>query len=202
MTATTYKPMDAYEKQIIEQQYRKVWGNDEKMVKHYVSTTSNFFTSDEGIIIPFGKPHIVTRFWIPEHGYDYNEAFNTAIACENDVQYFIYKNMSNLETYSNAWNGGLCDCYNHPYIKHGKYIDQSADCALGKIEWADRNGNGCYKWSYDLPSKGYRKLTDKEIDRLHDAENRRNALFEKRLCSYLKRYGLSKVSCGTYWADR
>ena len=195
MTATTYKPMDAYEKQIIEQQYRKVWGNDEKMVKHYVSTTSNFFTSDDGIIITFDKPHIVTRFWIPEHGYDYDEKQGMAHDAARSIEYFVSKNMQQLENYDLIWSND--EYRSRAYIKRGRYINQPGDCAIGFILLADH----CES-ERGLESQGYRKLTDKEIDRLHEAENRRNALFEKRLRSYLKRYGLSKVSCGTYWADR
>lgn len=208
MGKTAYKPMDAYEKQILEQQFGKVWASDEKMVRHCVKSTSNFFTSDEGIIVTFDRPNIKTSFWFGEHGYDYDEKNAMAYAASKSVEFFIGENMDNLRTYSAAWGepkSGYESQYRYPYVKRGAYCNQPSDCALGQIVFGNCCGKSNY-WRYDneggLEACGFRKLTDREIERLREAEERRDALFEKRLRTYLKRYGLSKVSCDTFWADR
>lgn len=196
MATTTYKPMNADEKSVIANEYRKRYPRDEKMVKHCVSSTSNYFTSDEGIIVEFDKPSIRTEFWFGESGYDYDEVHDAATAASNSKNHFISENMGRLPSYSAAW----LDCngiYHYPYIKR-KF---TGGCALGEIVFADCNGTG-YVTGIDLASIGYRKLTDKEVERLKQAELRRNYLFMKRLKTYLKRYGLKNVSCRTYWIDR
>lgn len=199
---TAYKNMSATEKQTIEEQYRMVWHDDERMVSHCVKTTSNYFTSDDGIIVDFEKPTIQTSFWFGEHGYDYEEMNETAHAASKSVEFFKRKNFANLESYRKAW--GECEhytSYRYPYIKRGAYCTQDDACMLGCIEFANCAGES-HITGRKLEAEGFRKLTEGEIERLRDAENRRNALFEKRLDAYLKRYGLSKVQCSTYWADR
>lgn len=44
-------------------------------------------------------------------------------------------------------------------------------------------------------------LNDSENERLNNAIDKANAKFEKRLQTYLKKYGLSKVNTWTYWEN-
>lgn len=197
----TYKTMNSDEKQIITLQFRKVWHDDKKMVKHCVGSTSNFFTSDDGIIVTFEKPHIQTRFCFGEHGYDYDEVQGACRSASKSVDHFMAENLRQLESYASAW--GASDRYpmhRRAFIKRGAYIRQDADCALGRITLTNATGRDAY--GKDLSLDGWRELTPAEVKRLRDAQDRRDYLFRKRLDSYLKRYGLSKCDYWTYWADR
>lgn len=193
---TSYKQMTADEKRTIEEQYRMVWGRDEKMVRHCVSSTSNYFTSDDGIVVTFDKPHIQKQFWFGEHNYE--DRTEEAAAAEKSVDFFIRENTAYLKSYKST--PLYRSAYHYLYIKRGEYVSQPDGCALGYIEFGNCNGEGLRE--DDLVAKGFRRLTESEAERLYEAEDRRDALFMKRLQSYLKRYGLSKVSCDTFWADR
>ena len=48
----------------------------------------------------------------------------------------------------------------------------------------------------------YRRLTDEETAAFIQMHKEEVEKFEKRLRTYLKRYGLSKCYYGMYWADR
>lgn len=191
-----YKNMSKEEKAVLEAQYRQVW-TSEDMVSHCVRSTSNYFTAGDGTIVTFDKPSIETTFWFGEHNHE--DRSKEAARAKKSVKFFISSNMNRLRTYKERpdyYRGA----YRYPYIKRGEYIGQASGCALGYIVFADCRGK-----SYNgenLEAKGYRKLTESEIQRLYEAEDRRDALFMRRLESYLKRYGLSKVHCSTYWADR
>ena len=57
---------------------------------------------------------------------------------------------------------------------------------------------GCWSWG---ESKQGREATEEEKKLLMDGINFGLSLFRKRLDSYLKRYGTSKLHTWTYWAD-
>ena len=61
----------------------------------------------------------------------------------------------------------------------------------------------CFVNRWELENKGQeaRPLTTEEIDIVIEAYKKARAAFEKRLNTYLKRYGMSKVETWTYWRD-
>lgn len=195
------KAMTKEEKAVVSQQCEKTGAS---FAAYLAKSTSNYFTSDDGIVVLFDKPSIQTEFWFGEHGSE--DLTDEARAAEKSVEFFINENMGGLRTYRRAWDNvdeyGHRTPYHYPYIKRGAYSGQSADCALGIIEFGTWNGESQnYRGNLE-GDHGFRKLTESETERLKEAEERRDALFLKRLKSYLKRYGLSKVNCRTFWADR
>ena len=87
--------------------------------------------------------------------------------------------------------------------KNQHYItieEQYADSNVGYIKYNEpsalyRNGN-----KYDPTTE--KKLDDETIDALIEKSEEELDKFNKRLKTYLKKYGLSKVSHSSYWADR
>ena len=198
MQTTNARPMTADEKRFLELEFRKVWHGSDKMVRHCVASTSCYFISDDGVIVTFDKPTIKTDFPFPEHGFDYDEATEAARAASTDEEFFIRENLEWVhDSYRAAWSGAH---RLHPYIKRGAYVAQDHDCALGYIKMA--TGDGREPYGGPLIDPTFRKLTDGEVERLREVEERRDGLFVRRLKNYLKRYGMSKVHCWTYWADR
>lgn len=179
-------------KQKVREQYEKVWHGDAKIVDYCTKRTSGYIMLGD-VMVTCDKPHIQTDFWFGEHTYDYDEVCQTAHALSSDEQYFIDTNLKNTKAYRfiEALTEGK---YGYePYLRDRKYSRQDDDCALGYIDW-QRN--------WETNGLEVKKLDDDERARLLEFCKDELAKFEKRLRTYLKRYGLSKCHYGVYWADR
>ena len=178
---------------ILYQEYAKVWHSD-YMIEHCVKQASDFIEID-GIIIVFDKDSIKTDFWFGEHTYDYDEVCQRADDCSKSEAYFIAENMRQ------------CDAHRHlellddprwtPYLHSHAYTDQEKDCKLGYVSFYRDGIDDRFSSITD-----YRPLDPDEIDVYRAACESEVAKFEKRLRTYLKRYGLSKCHYGVFWADR
>lgn len=185
------------DKTMLAKQYGKVWGDDEKMVEHCVKSASGYIRFGRELLV-MDKPHIKTEFCFGEHGYDYDEVAEECDRARSDVERFKRENI--------AWN---CKAQRHldemedgrrePYIFLKHYYSQPDDCPLCYVQWCSEFDS---RDAYDLKSKPNRKMTDEEQSRFKEFCEDEVAKFEKRLDTYLKRYGLSKCHFWTYWADR
>lgn len=181
--------MNKTEKAILTAEYKKAGGYLAKRAESYVGHVSGF-TTVEGCIITASKPHIETTFWFPEHGFDYAEVSAACNEASTDEEYFIAENMRWCDP---AKKLALLDDERYvPILRRSITRDQPSDCRLGCIEFKrtwEIDGD-----DFQLPEAGraiYRSFLAAEV-----------AKFEKRLRTYLKRYGLTKCRFSTYWADR
>lgn len=188
--------MNKEQKAFIRAQYQKVWGNDGKMVDYCTGRTSDYIDID-GVIITFDKPYIETQFCFGEHGYDFDEVQKTCDRASRSESYFVNENMRGTAAAAiiERLEGNDWRCLK-PYLKPRKYYksDDQDGCRLGCIVWARSDDE------YDV--EGLRMLTDEEQRRLLETAKAEQGKFEKRLRTYLKRYGMSKCRFWTYWADR
>lgn len=141
--------------------------------------------------IAFSAPHIQKNFWFGEDARtveEWNEVQDFVASCENE-KYFMSENMRNTDAarylrmmddrrfrlwfVSSTWGGET-----HVSISAGYYTDMTYDRYF------------------------VRELTDEEREQLRTACETEQAKFEKRLRTYLKRYGLSKCYFSTYWSNR
>lgn len=185
------------DKAMLAKQYRKVWGDDEKMVGHCVKSASGYIDFGRELLV-MDKPHIKTDFWFGEHTWDYDEVCDECEKARHDVERFKRENI--------AWN---CTAQRHldeiedgrrkPYIFFKHYYSQPDDCPLCYVQWCSEFDS---RDAYDLKNKPNREMTGEELARFKEFCEDEVAKFEKRLDSYLKRYGLSKCHFGVYWADR
>lgn len=183
--------MTKEDKQKVREQYEKVW-HSKKMVDHCTDHTSGYLMID-GIMVTFGKPSIQTDFWFGEHTYDYDEVCETAQALSTNEQYFMDTNLKNCKAwrYIDAIENNK---YGHqPYLRGKAYCSQDDDCILGYID---------FQRDYETNGKEIKKLDENEKKMLLEFCKDELAKFEKRLRTYLKRYGMSKCHFGVYWADR
>ena len=183
--------MTKEDKARVREQYAKVWAKD-KMVDYCTGKTSGYIIID-GIMVAFDKPSIQTDFWFGEHTYDYDEVCQTAQRLSQDEQYFIRENIEGTK----AWRYMKALTENkygvEPYLRDKAYYGQDDDCILGYIDFQhDWETNGLER----------KKLTEDEKADLYEFCIDEIAKFEKRLRTYLKRYGLTKCHYGVYWADR
>lgn len=187
--------MTKQDKELVREQYAKVWHRrdgsvDEKMVDYCTKKTSGYVMID-GRMITFDKPSIKTDFWFGEHTYDYDEVTKHAEACSKSEKYFVAENLHDIDWRLEA----IEDPYCKMYIGGRGYSNQSNDCILGSIEFC--------RYGIDMPRiKDAREMTNEEREQYADFIKDERDKFEKRLHTYLKRYGLSKCHFGTYWADR
>lgn len=177
------------DKYMLREQFRKAWHDDERMVEHCMKRASGYIEIG-GLIIVYDKPHIETRFCFGEHGYDYEEVNERCQSLSNDKTYFKLKNLQQITDEIKA----LSDCRQTPWLIGNAYWNQDDDCKLGTIGWY---------WRDDKPKgANARPLTEDEKQAYIQFLGEEAEKFEKRLRTYLKRYGLTKCHYGVYLADR
>ena len=192
--------MTKQEKELMTAQYRMVYGENDKMIKYCVGKISDIVYLPDGIFV-IDKPSIHTDFCFGYHDYTteegmnswdgYNGAQERADKAEKDTEYFIRKNLerSNIDD----WIEILKDEYRPLYLRI-KYSRQTEECKLLDITdyWnrqrvpENPDGRPLTAEERALIVKGYESAKEK---------------FIKRLNTYLKRYGMSKVNTWTYWLD-
>lgn len=180
------------DKDMLRAEYMKTWRNDES-ADWSVKNASGIMEL-RGYVIVMCKPHITTEFCFGEHGYDYDEVVEHCSRMSKSEEYFISKNLGRFE--AKQWLDML-DGDEWPYsgyVPSIKPCDYESDgCRLADIkwlrDWSEIDGNDMV-------------LSDKEKMELRVFLEDEVAKFEKRLHTYLKRYGMSKCHFWTYWADR
>lgn len=146
-----------------------------------------------GCIVAAEKKRIETAFWFAEGsqcGTTFEEAQNLAYAASKSEQWFIDRNTSGLnyiiEQLKEQLKGNYLSDYNKIVLRKHNYKNL---CEITTLRFYPDRAN-CYE------------LTNEDLIVLIDFYESVKADFEKRLQTYLKRYGLKKCSFQTYWADR
>lgn len=182
------------DKKKLREQYEMVWHKrdgsvDQKMVDYSVGAASGYVMID-GVMVVFDKPHIKRDFWFGEHTWDYDEVVEHCDKCSESEKYFLAENLKDFE-----WRlENLDDPWEKVYIVPREYCCQSDDCKLGYVEFC--------RYHEKPRGKNVREMTDGEKEQYAEFIKDEKAKFEKRLNTYLKRYGLSKCSYRVFWADR
>lgn len=143
----------------------------------------------QGKAVMFYKPRIKTEF-----PFDDENEYEMKIYHNFTEDYFIADNMRRNEELrlldffekKGSFSYGCRELYLAPYYSNGN-IWSFTTLAPG-----DEN---------DPWHKDYIKVTEEEKEHLHKVLLNEKAKFEKRLHSYLKRYGLSKIRTWSYYAN-
>ena len=152
-----------------------------------------------GLVVPLDhddiyvieKPSIKTSFcfgygmYLNSSEEDEERAFGMVRHAMTDSSYFIKENLEPLDSMIKALEND-----DYVWTKREKYIGQT-DPHLVSI-------NNFY--SYDVEPVGT-FLTEREINKLIDGYKEVKEAFIKRLNTYLKRYGLSKLDVWAYLRD-
>lgn len=179
--------MKTLSKDELKSAYRKVWNTDERMVDYCVKTSSANLQTDDGLVWDIDKPRIETNFCFGERGYDYDEVNKTCHELSKNEHYFKTENIRRNEAFQ--------------LIKN---LSKYPDDAYWALNYSSSNivVIRFYK-SYDNIgiSSAVRKMTTNEIEDVIELLRQEIKKFNKRLNTYLKRYGLSKCRYWTYWVD-
>lgn len=180
-------------KDLLAKEYSKVW-NDQKMVNYCMKKVSDVAVMADGSLVVIEKPHIKTNFCFGESGYDIEDAEKAAHYAKTNEQYFVDENMRythfdrEMAYLTHYINGGTGQT---PYI-YSAYWNTGDNCKLHNVRF--------YAYYETSPSDGdVLSVDDAKV--LLETYKSAKAKFEKRLRTYLKRYGLSKVHSWTYWRD-
>lgn len=187
----------------LEQEYRaeiaKVWPNDERMVDYCCKKASAIIKLSTGQLMEFEKPSINTSFCFgysdDMDGSDRKDAQDMASHAGTSEEYFKNYNLSDLREAIEQYEGKGEDKCLSPYVTH-QYRGHQANIVA--VVWlSDWNAeNEAWQFGNDLTP-----LTKEDRMLILDTYKKELEKFEKRLNSYLKRYGLSKVRSWTYWRD-
>lgn len=208
-------PAAKMERETLSAELSKVWCEGSKMHKWAVGHVAAMAVLNDGTIITVDKQGIEKNFCFGESGYDYDEAQDAARHARTSESYFKSENMK-------RFNDALRDIeeaktFDGRYIltyKKKAYSGQGDDCRLGYIEYKrttevlEDNGGSAYLC--ELPGKvmhergsgsAYIIMTAADIEKVESAYKAAAAAHEKRVDTYLKKYGLSNVHAWTYWRD-
>lgn len=192
-------------KTLYTEELRKVWGNDEGMVK-FCAKETEYVIEHDGYLYNIEKPRIKTDFCFG-YGYsgistseDEENAYSCAAVAQKSEEYFIEQNLADIddrikaykcakEFMNREWSEGEHPRHLIKIRKH--YSRQPLDCKLRVLDLVDT-----YYFS-DNNEVASLELIDKLIAGYEEVKKS----FTKRLQTYLKRYGLSKVRSWTYLVD-
>lgn len=173
-----------------------------KRADEYMKDTSNLMRAECGIIIAFNKERIKTEFCWADEGAPYEHYKQVHKTQESLQQYFLHENLRQYDDLIKELETRKRECGEIiPVFYEIEYY------SIGKLGYA--NGVHAYRW-YQVNDSEQDPRTRDLIHRMSDNEikqaiailNEERAKFEKRLHTYLKRYGTSKLHTWTYWADR
>lgn len=192
-------------KAVYKEELKKAW-NNEKMVE-FCSKSIAFVIEHDGTLYGIKKPTIETDFCF-SHGQngittaeEEDRAAEMAEYASKSKEYFINENLKNINRWIERlkkikdemgynWAEG-----NHPQymIATGAhYCGQSEDCKLRYYSVVD---------TFDGRNQGKICNNIELVEKLIEGYEEVKKGFEKRLNTYLKRYGLSKVRSWSYISD-
>jgi len=162
--------------------------NNKSMNDYILKSTSEVIETSKGYLIRFEKPSIKTRFCFG-HGYngistseDAKRAFDNAEYARTNEQYFINENLEEINDKIKQYEEN--DLYYCDII-----INQLIKCITTE------------KCIYHYNDEHVEKVSEQDKELILNTLKSEKAKFEKRLNTYLKRYGLSKVHSWTYLVD-
>ena len=204
-------PAAKLDREALRKEFAKVW--NERMTDYCVNSTAAVAELPNGDLLTIDKQKIEKYFCFGESGYDYEDALRMASHARTSKTYFKSENMKEFrrlldnieEADQEAGTVKLVIFTTH-------YTDQPSDCRLRGWGWRrvseiiDDCGGSAFL--SDLPGKElpnavspYRVATAEELAIFKAAAMDAAKAHERKVDSYLKRYGTSKVQSWTYWRD-
>jgi hypothetical protein len=175
------------------------------MLDYYKSKFSSAIRLSNGGILAFEKPRIKTSFCFGYHTGDsegYKNANEMADYASKNEEYFLSKNLEDFDNDIECIETGKRDGFQtvHLCIHREAYGDTVLNVwTYNVFDWFSFEKNKEYGDTYGAE---YQEVNDTDKAAILDGLKHERAKFEKRLKTYLKRYGTSKLRTWSYWADR
>lgn len=188
----TQKELKAeYAQQIIN---NSTWRTSKSMQDHCIKSSAWVVKFQDGTLISFDKPSIQKDFCFGYHlssysSDSYDEANRAAAAAQHDVDYFMRENLEGINREIEAAKTG------HPCYKDHHWYGDLESCTIGSVYYVSD-----YDFHFENNGK-YIELSDADRQTYVEGLEEVKKAFIKRLNTYLKRYGLTKVNTWSYWLD-
>lgn len=181
---------------------KEVWTGNDHMIDYERKNIDEVVELDNGDLIGIETPRIETRFCFG-YGYcgvstdeDYKNAEEMRRYAQESEDYFLNENLKGL-------NGMIEDLQddNLYFYKFVKYTGCKDDSSIKDIRWCRLGYTPEYEpWRWSN-LRGLKELTEDERKKLIVGYQNVKAKFEKRLRTYLKRYGTKKLTTWTFLSD-
>lgn len=192
-------------KPILENELSKVWGgSDSRMTKYCMKEAAYIIELSDGSILTIDKPNIKKDFCFGYGMYlkatDEEQAAADRMArhAQTNTDYFIEQNLQPLNEAINRLKAERKNVYTYLH-----YIGQTEGDLLKSYvvtrEWETPNNEFDNRVFYGL--KDVKKISDADIDLIIQGLEEVKKKFIKRLETYLKKYGLSKINSWSYLVD-
>lgn len=175
-------------KELIKEYADIDYPNNKSMNDYILKSTSEVIKTSKGYLIRFEKPSIKTRFCFG-HGCngistseEVKNACNQAQNARTNEQYFLDENLEEINDKIKQYQEN--DLY---------YCDTNIDKSIKYIT--------IEKCVYHYNDEHIEKVSKQDKELILNTLKLEKVKFEKRLNTYLKRYGLSKVHSWTYLVD-
>lgn len=176
----------------------KLWRTDNKMIDFSIKKISSIKKLSNGGLIVWEKPEINTSFCFGYMGQsDYEDAQQMAEHAKKDEDYFLSENLGIFDVTIKKIKSTLKENNENKLYIYKEYSRDSVNLwgftVLSFSEFINQKERKLYN--------EIQEASDEDIRVILAAEQEERAKFEKRLKTYLKRYGLSKVKTWSYWQD-
>ena len=171
----------------------KVWQGS--MLESCKKNFSYAIRLDGSELVVFDKPEIKNRFCWADEGPSLEDYERVTGSEDNLKRYFIAANLEDFDNRIELLQSLKPDYSRTPCIKRCDGFEKGVQVwRWGAYDlWEVKNRPHIYG---DI-----KPLTESDRVAILEAEKHERSKFEKRLNSYLKRYGVSKLHTWTYWRD-
>lgn len=178
---------------LLKEEFAKIW-NDEHMQSYCLKTVSNCVRTSFGGLVIFEKPKIETNFCF---GYGQGRSYDDATEQEANFgeKQFLKNNLADMQEDLNLFEGKKE--YPGQSTKHLYFSRKYSNSNIYSMVFLDEYDAKDKAWRFD----GLTKASEEDFQKCYAAQKQEYEKFEKRLKSYLKRYGTKKLHTWTYWAD-
>lgn len=176
----------------------------QEFIERHMKDASEIMMTDCGVILVFDKPHVdAGTFWFHDEGPNYEYYKQVTDNDETKKEYFLRQN---LHKYDDLIKGMTerKDRFGYELVP---VFHEHEWCSKGLLGWANEvrmmEEHRVREDEQDPRTRNcVHRMTENDAKKALAILKSERAKFEKRLQTYLKRYGVSKISFGTYWADR
>ncbi|MCM1577066.1 MAG: antirestriction protein ArdA [Bacteroides sp.] len=174
----------------LKAKYERLVAKNDFDLDYVMKKMSNLVMTESGIIAVFEKPRMEVNFCWSDEGPDYENYLYVHKSEERLKEYFLSENLSDYDEKIKD----ICDNEQIAYI-------ENTGSGYGFVRIAEP-----YYYHRHLEMvRGNNELvilTENDRKKILAVLKEERAKFEKRLNTYLKKYGTSKLHTWTYWADR
>lgn len=182
-------------KQLLEE-YARIWGRDQRMVDFCMNRIQRAVTLSNGDLVVIEKQHIKKDFCFG-HGWcgvssdeEEEQADKMAEIASTDIQYFIKQNTEGFSPFDREKS------YTWKHLEPFAFIHYYGGQKLMEVRLMDAYGDKA-----EIERLHAYKLSDKDAAGLRQAYEEERGRHIKRLETYLKKYGLTKLHVWTYLVD-